>query len=375
MTRAPAKEQALMTNQIVPNSATNNNLPPDPKIIQDLTRDYPKLAPIVRDFFDREFNPLAADDSLPNKKTRWTIEELVEANFPAPNWAVDTVIPVGLTFLAGRPKLGKSWLALQIAHAVGTGGKVLGIQVNKGKVLYLALEDSARRLKDRTEKQRIPADATIQFVTEWQSLKEGGLTELQIEIMRGGYSLVIIDTLSRAIGRSDQLDPAEMTIVIGSLQQLAISLNIAILVIDHHRKSNGFESSPIDDILGSTAKAAVADGALGLYKQQGKQGATLKITGRDMEEKELALAWDGLTCCWQSLGSADDVRTDSVKGDILRVIRELKEDNELPTPARIAKSLKLDRGFVSHTLADLWTAGKVRKAEKVGREQPYELPL
>jgi RecA-family ATPase len=219
----------------------------------------------------------------------------------------------------------------------------------------------------------VPASAEIEFSTEWKSLKEGGLSELQIEIMRGGYSLVIIDTLSRAIGRSDQLDPAEMTIVIGSLQNLAITLNIAILVIDHHRKTNGFESSPIDDILGSTAKAAVADGALGLYKTQGKQGATLKVTGRDMEEQELSLSWDGLTCCWQSLGNANDVREDTVKGDILRAIRELKEADELPTTAKIAKHLGADRGFISHMLADLWTAGKVRKAEKVGREQPYEL--
>ena len=345
----------------------------NPQIIQQLVRADPKLADLVRNYYAGELNPPTEDPSQ-TRKTRWTIAELRAAVFPAPKWAVPGIVPVGLTFLAGRPKLGKSWMALQIAHAKGTGGRVFNQQIEKGDVLYLALEDSPRRLKERTEKQGVPATAEIQFVTEWQSLKEGGLSDLQIEIMRADYSLVVIDTLSRAIGRSDQLDPAEMTLICGNLQQLAISLNIAILVIDHHKKSNGFEANPIDDILGATAKAAVADSALGLYKQQGKQGAVLKITGRDLEEKELALSWDSLTCCWQSLGDADAVREDSAKADILMAIRSLREDGELGTPAKIAAHLNLNRGYVSHILADLWTAGRIRKGEKHGVQQPYEIP-
>jgi hypothetical protein len=91
-----------------------------------------------------------------------------------------------------------------------------------------------------------------------------------------------------------------------------------------------------------------------------------------LEEKELALEWDGLNCSWRSLGNAGEIRDESVKGEILRTIRELQEDGEIPTTARIATESKLNRGYVSHILADLNNCGKVRKAEKVGREQPYE---
>ena len=52
--------------------------------------------------------------------------------------------------MAGSPKLGKSWLGLGIAIAVAAGGFVLGtIEVERGEVLYLALEDNARRLQGR----------------------------------------------------------------------------------------------------------------------------------------------------------------------------------------------------------------------------------
>jgi len=318
-------------------------------------------------------DPAAKLPAMATLKTSWTVAELYETEFPEPKWAVPGIIPVGLSFLAGRPKVGKSFLGLQIACAVGTGGRALGEKVEQGKVLYLALEDSPRRLKKRLQDQGVPRTAAIEFRNMWKSIPEGGLVDLQTEIEQGGYSLVIIDTLSRALGRADQLDSAEMTAIIGHMQYLAIQNDIALLLIDHHRKSGGFEASPIDDILGSTAKAAVADAVIGLYREQGKHGATLKITGRDLEEKELALEWDALNCCWQSLGDANEVREESLKGNVLQAIKSLTDDGEIPTTTRIAAFLNMDKGNVSRTLADLVTAGRVRKGTKVGREQPYEV--
>jgi len=309
----------------------------------------------------------------PSRKSSYTMAELAAAIFPQPKWAVPGIIPVGLSFLAGRPKLGKSWLGLQIAHAVGTGGNAFGVRVDQGKALYLALEDNPRRLKERAEKQRIPANAQIIFETSWLPFSNGGLVDLQNCILGYGFSLVVIDTLSRALGPSDQQDLALMTGLLGNLQQIALTYEIAILAIDHHRKSNGMEQNPIDDILGSTAKAAVADAAFGLYREQGKQGATLKITGRDVEERELALEWDPVLCCWISLGNAGDVRADSQKAEILRAMRELKEDGQLATTTRIANLINADKGNVSHLLSNLIAAGKIRKGSKVGKETPYEL--
>lgn len=57
----------------------------------------------------------------------------------------------GLTLLAGKPKAGKSYLALNIAYAIATGGQVLGAEVEQGDVLYLALEDNERRLQRRLD--------------------------------------------------------------------------------------------------------------------------------------------------------------------------------------------------------------------------------
>ncbi len=81
--------------------------------------------------------------------TVFTAAELMAQDIPPVRWILPGILPEGLTILAGKPKMGKSWLALDLSVAVATGGKVLGLQVEQAGVLYLALEDTKRRLQDR----------------------------------------------------------------------------------------------------------------------------------------------------------------------------------------------------------------------------------
>ena len=336
------------------------------------------------DAVKRAYNAAAKDDEslIPlvaggptDRQTRWTADELLTTDFPEPKWAIPGIIPEGLTFLAGKSKVGKSWLALQIAQAVATGGRVLDQKVSRGRVFYLALEDNAPRIKGRLRKQHAPPGMDITFETEWErSLVAGGLADLQAEITKGGYRLVILDTFSRAAGNVDQMDVAEMTTVLAGLQRTSQIYGLAIVMIDHHRKSQGFVSDPVDDVLGSRAKSAVADCLLGLYRDKGKHEAILSMTGRDIEERELALEWSGLTCCWHLLGEAGAVRRDTVKGEIMGAVRELLSMGEVASTGAIADHLGRNKGNVSRCLADLLKEGHVIKAPRQGRVQPYLLP-
>lgn len=309
----------------------------------------------------------------PDYKTSWTVAELYDTEFPEPNWAVKGIIPAGLTLLGGKPKLGKSWLALQLAQAVSTGGLFAGIKVDPGSVFFLALEDSPRRLQDRLKKQRAPKTAAIRFVTEWDVLSEGGLRNLQNEVAINGYKLIIIDTLSRFIGgRIDQKDAGEVTEALGALQHFAITQNIAIVIVDHHRKPMGqLEGDPILDLLGSVSKGGVGDCALGLYRARGQHGATLKMTGRDVQEREMSLQWDGALFCWQYQGEADQVREDSERGKVLAAALALYEDGELPTTTKIHIATGIDLSNVSKALAELVSEGFLIKTDKAGKQQPY----
>jgi hypothetical protein len=60
--------------------------------------------------------------------------------FPPLKFILPDLVPEGATLLVSRPKLGKSWLVLDIAIATAAGRFTLGtLKPSAGDVLYLAL--------------------------------------------------------------------------------------------------------------------------------------------------------------------------------------------------------------------------------------------
>jgi RecA-family ATPase len=303
------------------------------------------------------------------RRQRWSVADLLDAEFPAPRWAIPDLIPEGLTILGGRPKIGKSWLALQAAISVGTGGVFFNKQIERGNVLYVALEDSPRRLQDRIKKLCIPRDALITFERTWKPLQSGGIDDLLIELEAVQYRLIVFDTLSRAFPGLDQIKQAHIIgKFLADIQSLSINRGVATVMPDHTRKPNGLDSDPVDDIMNSTVKTAAADCVLALYKEQGKAGATLRGRGRDIEEVDLLLHWDPVTFCWQSLGGADEIRLTEQQTKVLDALKMLGKSQCID----IAKAIGIDRGNTRTRLEALWEAGKVHK-EGIGRNVYYEL--
>ncbi len=62
---------------------------------------------------------------------------------------VDGLIPQGVNVLSGASKIGKSWLMLWLGLQVARGRPVWGMPTMQCDVLYLSLEDTVRRIKDR----------------------------------------------------------------------------------------------------------------------------------------------------------------------------------------------------------------------------------
>lgn len=120
------------------------------------------------------------------------VGNLLSASFPPPVYYIDGILPVGLSIMAGRPKLGKSYLALQMALAVHCGGMFLGRKVSRARALYLALEDSEQRLASRL-KQLVAAggihsvrggesgggDGRQPFCDEFATFSAGGIQVIE----------------------------------------------------------------------------------------------------------------------------------------------------------------------------------------------------
>jgi RecA-family ATPase len=268
---------------------------------------------------------------------------------------IPDLLPTGLVLLAGRAKIGKSPLALQIAVAVGVGGRIFGRPAPQGNVLYLALEDSARRMKHRLLKQNAPATATIQFEFTWEALFEQGGQALLSQLDRQRYSLVIIDTWARLLGTIPTGQAERLNAYLYLLWSTAIERNMTILLIDHQRKGSG------DTLLdGSTpVKTGPFDLVMELQRDRGKKNATLKRTEHTIEKQELTLHFDRDTCCWECLDDAKTLAGSEREQEVLQAIARLGT----PTHRELVEATGQERSNCFRRIQDLIAKGKVRQIE------------
>jgi RecA-family ATPase len=307
-------------------------------------------------------------DGSGNKPESWrqhamTASELQDKQFPALAYVVDELIPEGLTILAGRPKVGKSWLALDVCLAVASGTTALGnLSTAAGDVLYCALEDNFRRLRARVEKllpPLVPWPERLTVATKWRRLDVGGVTD--IAEWCGGVTeprLVVLDTLAGirpARSNAEAMYDGDYRALL-AVHRMASERRIAVLVLHHTRKLEA--DDPLDAISGTLGLAGCADGALVINRTA--QGTSLYMRGRDVEERDSAISFDKATCRWSILGDAAEVqRSDGRKA----ILAALASEDDM-TPQEIAAAT----GFTSNTTKSLLHR-MVKDAEvtKVGR--------
>jgi hypothetical protein len=272
----------------------------------------------------------------------------------------------GLFILAGRPKLGKSWLVLNFAVAIASGGYALGtIRVEAGDVLYCALEDGPRRLQQRLRKAlgRDSVPDNLFFATEWRTFDRGGLEDLAAWIKaHPNVRLIVFDTLERVRPTEDpkaRLYHSDYQAVQG-LQELAKQFGVCILVVHHTRKAES--SDHLDLVSGSTGLTGAADGVLILKRARGEADATLTANGRDFPDTELALKFDGELCDWRALGDAAEYRLSNERRDVLDLLRR----SDALKPKEISIELHKDYGAVKKLLFDMRRAGQLH-ADSKGR--------
>ena len=294
-----------------------------------------------------------------------TAAELLLKDLPPVSYIVPGYIPEGLSILAGRPKLGKSWLSLGIAVAIATGGQALGsIPVKQGSVLYLALEDNERRLQRRL-KQLLPESLRPEMLyidTQCPHLDSGGIEAIGDWVRSTKDArLVIIDVFSKIRpqrNNSDTQYDADYR-ALAPLKELADKAGIGVLIVHHVRKMGA--DDPFDTVSGTTGFTGAADTVLIL--DSNGSGKTLYARGRDIEEIETAVSFDRQTGAWTALGPAPEVRRSDERQTILTLLEGAAEPM---APAQIAEELGVPSNNIRQLLSKMAKAGEVEKVAKGG---------
>ncbi len=222
---------------------------------------------------------------------RWLVEHEQEA----PHQIVSGLVTEGLALLAGKPKSGKSHLAMQLAINVARGEpSIAGYKTDRCTVLYLDLEQSLRAIRHRLVSvlggEEPPMG--LYFSADWPRLDEGGVEQFGAWFEAEPETrLIVVDTAARLWPTKQ---PQRINAyyweydLLSGVKKFAQDRGAAVLLLHHENKSQQIHR--MDRVSGTGAMTGVPDSIL-LLERTNLAEATLYVTGREVEEKELALVW------------------------------------------------------------------------------------
>ena len=243
------------------------------------------------------------------------------------------------------------------------------IQVKKGDVLYLALEDTPRRIQRRIRELGFnnPEElAGLDIMFEIPRQDQGGLDVIRAWLEEHPDArLVVIDTLSRF--RTLKTKAAEIyqadNDTVAEIKKIADEHRVAMVIVHHTKKAK--EADFINDASGSTGLTGAADSILALQRKRGENAAMLLITGRDVEELTLAFTVNGVQ--WELKGDAAQVMIREEEQAILDYL----EENGESSPKDIHKAVGGNSSTIKSRLTYMRNKALIRKTKRGA----YSLPL
>lgn len=277
------------------------------KRLLDLARRNPSWNNPILD--NESDNPVQLVIRNPKQRKGITASELAEKQFNPLMWVVDDILPEGSYLLSARPKVGKSWLALQISLAVALGETTLGRDIEQGKAIYLALEDNQRRLQDRLLQLKPNGYRTddLLLFTEWTPFDQGGIEELVSLIETEKPKLVVIDTLAkvRGVSRNNHVYENDYK-TLAPITALASTYRMCILIVTHNRKGKS-ENDALEQVSGSLGLTGAVDGALVIDGIRTDKQYKMSLIGRDIPNDDVLAIERKPNGEWQILGNAVQV--------------------------------------------------------------------
>ncbi len=278
--------------------------------------------------------------------------ELSNKKFPPINWVVEDILPEGAYLLSARPKVGKSWLALQLSLAVAFGDSLWGKKVKQGPAIYLALEENQRRLQSRLSQLRQSwGSPDLMLFTSWKRSDQGGLEELDKILNELNPRLMVIDTLAKFRPPSSKGSSAYEADynALSPITDLANKYRCCILVVTHNRKGKS-EGDATEMVSGTLGQMGAVDGALVIDGDRGDDMMRLTLVGRDIEQDgEFAITkrkqggWD-----WQ--GHASQAFASTERQQILNLLKLTPAGLK---PSEVAARLDKSSGAVRKLMSSM----------------------
>lgn len=246
------------------------------------------------------------------------------------------IVPGSLTLIGGSPGVGKSTLLLKVAGSIAKSGK---------NVLYVSGEESAGQIKLRAN--RLDANHDSLYL-----LSEIKLEEIQDELLRQNYEVVIIDSIQTIYSSNLSSAPGSVSQVreiTFELMRKAKESDIAMFIIGHITKDGSIAGPRVLEHMVDTVLYFEGEASRELRMLRGfknRFGSTSEIGIFEMTAEGLISAKDIASKFFDrskaQAGSALTVVMEGSRAIILEV-QALVTESTYPNPKRSATGFDANR--------------------------------
>ena len=281
-----------------------------------------------------------------------TLDEIEAMDLKPPEFLIDNLIPKGVCLLGAPPKLGKSWMALEMALQIADGGYFLKRKCKKAGVLYLALEDSWYRVIERANKllngRKRPDNLYFDIVAdkiEPDKTDSGLYKQLNDYFdLKPEVEFVIIDTLQLVRPSKQKGDDEYASIyrLLNSIRPFWQERQIGFLLVHHTRKRSINDVDPFETFLGSQGLTGATDAMYLIQAIKGEDYCNFYGRGRDFEDVTEYIYRNEDTCRWELLGSREEVEGYELRRKyeqnpiVLKLRSIVRQSNGLPQDIQLA---------------------------------------
>ena len=285
-----------------------------------------------------------------------TAAELEDLDIPPIEWLVNNLLPVGLSMIGAPSKYFKSYMALGLCVAICDNLKFLGFDTNKHACLYLDLESTKRRPKNRLKQILKDKESPINLYIitgedEVGRIGDGFETQIEYQLQQHpDIKLIIVDVFQmiRQPAKRNQSGYDRDYGDFQALKKIADNHNIGIMLIHHTRKMKD-PTDVFNELSGSVGVMGALDCAWVITKEDRfSDEAVLHITGRDMESLKLRIRFNKQSFCWEYLGTVEEIETQRLQ----------VEYEQSPVIATIKKLVNQGSGHWEGSASDIQDASK-----------------
>ncbi len=209
--------------------------------------------------------PATPQDAAPQAPAFPPFESLAEMDAtppPPPVPIIDNVLACGdIMMLSGASKTNKSWCLLNLVLDVASGSDWWGHPCQKTKVLYVNLELTRFRIKERLDKLRSTRGDKAEvanMIVFWHLRGQArDFTFLKPELSKrmedDCFGLIILDPVYKLLGDRNENSNGEITELLNQIAQVADQQNAAIILAHHFAKGDPSGKAAQDRMSGAGA--------------------------------------------------------------------------------------------------------------------------